>query len=360
VRTAIRHRVMPLLYRSLKNTGVQEVPNASLEQLRDLFLTNAARNVFLTNRLLAILNLFKENNITALPFKGPVLAETVYGDLSLRQFVDLDILVHKDDALSARDLLISAGYRPEIKLSPEQANAYVRSEDNCTLLSNDGRVNIELHWEMSGTYSPVFLDLKILAARLETATLDGKEVLNLSPEDLLVYLCMHGCKDHWEALDHICCVAELLNHHPNMDWQQVTQLANGLCCERMLLLGLFLAHDLLEAPVPENVVARIEADSKIRELAVKVYHNLFTEKHEPSENGVSSRFSFFHIAVRDNLSEKILYTLRLLFIPTAEDWRVFPLPVSLSFLHYVFRPGRLGVGLGLALVRRIGLVRNRV
>jgi len=65
-------------------------------------LTNAARNVFLTNKLFEILNLFKKNDILALPFKGPVLAESVYGDLSLRQFVDLDILVHNHDAISTK------------------------------------------------------------------------------------------------------------------------------------------------------------------------------------------------------------------------------------------------------------------
>jgi len=106
---------MPLLYRSLKKTCQQAVPSTYLEQLRDLFLTNAARNVFLTAKLLELLDLFKENNIAALPFKGPVLAESIYGDISLRQFVDLDVLVHKRDALKARNLLLAHGYQPEIK-----------------------------------------------------------------------------------------------------------------------------------------------------------------------------------------------------------------------------------------------------
>ena len=114
VQAAIRHRVMPLLYRSLKNTCPEAVPNAYLEQLRDSFLANAARNVFLTNKLFEILSLLKANNILALPFKGPVLAESVFGNLSLRQFVDLDVLVYKRDALRARDLLMSKGYRPVV------------------------------------------------------------------------------------------------------------------------------------------------------------------------------------------------------------------------------------------------------
>jgi len=88
LREASRHRVMPLLYRNLKKTCPETVPSTYLEQLRDSFLANAARNVFLTHKLFEILNLFKENNTTALPFKGPVLAESVFGDISLRRFLD--------------------------------------------------------------------------------------------------------------------------------------------------------------------------------------------------------------------------------------------------------------------------------
>ncbi|GAG91885.1 unnamed protein product, partial [marine sediment metagenome] len=84
---------MPLLYQSLKKTCPEAVPDDTLEQLRAYFLTNAKRNLFLTGKLLRLLELLKDNGILAVPFKGPVLAESVYGDLSLRQFADLDILV---------------------------------------------------------------------------------------------------------------------------------------------------------------------------------------------------------------------------------------------------------------------------
>ena len=96
----------------------------------------------------------------------------------------------------------------------------------------------------------------------------------------------------------------------------------------------------------------MEADPKIKKLAAKVYDNLFHESDELSENGVSSRFSYFHVEVRDRLSEKVRYGLRLVTSPTVEDWRLFPLPGYLSFLHYLLRPMRLAVGLGFALLRR--------
>ena len=39
------------------------------------------------------------------PVKGPVLASTAYGDIAMREFVDLDILVRPSDVASAMTIL---------------------------------------------------------------------------------------------------------------------------------------------------------------------------------------------------------------------------------------------------------------
>jgi hypothetical protein len=43
------------------------------------------------------------------PFKGPALAVQAYGDLSLRQYDDLDLLIHEADVPRAYQLLIANG-----------------------------------------------------------------------------------------------------------------------------------------------------------------------------------------------------------------------------------------------------------
>src|SRR2546430_3203484 len=71
---------------------------------------NARRNLLMLWELLEILDLFTEQGIRALPYKGPVLAAIEYGNLAARTFCDLDILVRKEDATRARDLLVARGY----------------------------------------------------------------------------------------------------------------------------------------------------------------------------------------------------------------------------------------------------------
>jgi hypothetical protein len=106
-----RHGVIPLLYQSLSTTCPEAVPKTNLAQLRDYSHSNALHNLFLTKELLKLLNLFESHSIPAIPFKGPVLAVSAYGNLSLRQIGDLDILVRERDYHKAKELLLDQGHR---------------------------------------------------------------------------------------------------------------------------------------------------------------------------------------------------------------------------------------------------------
>ena len=67
--------------------------------------TNSTRNLVLTAELLRLFNLFDQAEIPAISFKGPVLTQLLYGDFSLREFSDLDIVVREADVSKAEDIL---------------------------------------------------------------------------------------------------------------------------------------------------------------------------------------------------------------------------------------------------------------
>ncbi len=58
-----------------------------------------------------ILDIFKSHGITAIPYKGPVLAIQAYGNLAFREFGDLDIFIQKQDFLKVKELLLDNGYK---------------------------------------------------------------------------------------------------------------------------------------------------------------------------------------------------------------------------------------------------------
>jgi len=81
---AQRHKTTPLLYRSLASTLPDAVPQAVMEELGKRSRANALCNLRLTRQLMRVLRGLESNGVLAVPYRGPVLAEAVHGDLAWR------------------------------------------------------------------------------------------------------------------------------------------------------------------------------------------------------------------------------------------------------------------------------------
>jgi hypothetical protein len=275
IRTALQHSVMPLLYWNLHATSPKDIPETILDQLRRRFNANSVRNLFLVRELLTLLSLLERHSIPAIPYKGPVLAASVYGNFALRQFGDLDILVREQDAVRAKDLLLSQGYRLQYQPSTTYESVFRRFRQTYDLVREDGQVFVELHWNIISW--PIFFRPSSAFSweRLETVSIAETAIRNLAPEDVLPLLCVHGAKHYWERLGWICDVAELVRMYPGINWDRVMEQASQQGGVRMLYLGLFLAQSLLGAAVPEDILRRMQVDQVVPSLAARVRLRLF-------------------------------------------------------------------------------------
>jgi hypothetical protein len=337
LRQSLRHRVMPLLYWQLKTNFVERVPAPFMERLREHFYLNAARNLLLTKELGEILELFERNRIRAVPYKGPALAASVYGDVALRQFSDLDIFVSREEVEKASDLLRLRGYRKEHELDDATQAAFLKVEREHMFIRQDDEVYLDLHWGFVPTYFPTRLEAEALWSGLTPISLGDKEVLSFAPEDLLLILCLNAAHEGWDALVRFCDIAELIRAYPDLDWEQVTKRAVRARARRLLFLGLALAQDLLEAHLPDEVNKSLAQEQAVRRVARNVRRELFLDKREA---GPVSQILKPARAL-DRLSDRARFYLRLGVTPTAEDWTFVKLPGRLRFLYYLTRPVRL-------------------
>ena len=80
----------------------------------------------MTFELLRILDILQQNAVSALPYKGPLLALIAYGDSTLRSFDDLDILVTDADYFKTKTILQQHGYitPPYVALSDEDEDRF--------------------------------------------------------------------------------------------------------------------------------------------------------------------------------------------------------------------------------------------
>jgi hypothetical protein len=267
---AEKHRVLPLLYHSLKTVCPQGIPAEISNKLRLRFYDNARNNLILTNELLRLLSIFEAQNIAIIPYKGTVLAASLYGKTSFRQVWDIDLLVAEKDVLASRSLLLSEGYIIKETFDREQS-----------FFHPDQKIEIDLHWGLTPFYFPVNLDFARLWSRRKVYTLASVEIKSFCPEDLLLILCLQVAKDCWERRQHlehlakVCDIAELLNNYPQLNWQQVLEAAQEQGLQRALHFGLFLATHLLDGQIPEVIRSQVLADSIAISLGYQVCSQLF-------------------------------------------------------------------------------------
>jgi len=345
VRMAHAHAVAPLLYRRLQELSSEEAPKDVLDRLRGHVQANRLRNLFLTGELVKLLDGLEARGIPAIPYKGPVLATFAYGDLALREFGDVDVLVREGDVLEARDVLTSLGYRPEHRMSRSQEAAFLRYDRECSYHREDGSA-VELHWTVAQRYVTPSLDFDRLWERALRVPLGGRTVPTFSAEDLLLILCVHGGTHFWTRLGWIRDVAELIRVSEALDWDQLLKRAGVLHCRRMLLLGLCLVNDLLGADLPERISRAARADAAVQGLARDVRDRIFGE--EPIPRGILDvpAFQRFHLKMMDRWLDRLRYLTYRAVSPTLEEWRLLPLPAGLFPFYYLLRPVRLTGSLG--------------
>ena len=330
---ARRHAVVPLVYRQLKNHVAPE----HLQQLKKHALENSARNVVLTAELCRLIELFAGAGIEAIPYKGPILSLFAYDDLALRRFVDLDVIVKKQDVARARDLLLADNYTLSKPLATEQQELLLRTQHNLQFTKDNRRLIVELHWEVAPHLFASTVQGDTLWQDLVDFELNGTTMKTFSAEDLLFSLCVHGSRHLWERLGWICDVAELISRR-NLNWTALLDRAGKADAERMFLLGLHLAERLLEAPLPAEVKRRCDADKRLEPLAVNIVEHLFNgPEHVPA---TSAEIFKYNLGVRKSVSARTRYLVHMLR-PTDGDISTHRLPARLNFAYYFMRPFRL-------------------
>lgn len=349
--------VTPLLCKNLLNNFAESIPHEISIRLENYLHLHTLNNLRLTGELLELIKLLESHEVPVLAFKGPTLAVLAYHDLSLRQFGDLDVLVHKRDVKRALDLVGNRGYQR----CPRPSTSLNRKQKDVSLVSEDGQTRLELHWRLSRVYFSFSLDQKRnsrqMWKRLETVNIAGSAVRSMPVSDLLLYLCLHGSKHRWDRLLWICDIAELIRTHPQLDWHGLLRKARGLGCERVLALGLLLSQNLLGTALPPHVTSRLNAEKNLQAIAASACELLFSD---PGVNRGLFQKQRYRLLLKERWIDKarlgLTYCgvyLRIALKPNQNDSSMLPVPSYLSFLHYVARPVRLTIQYSLMAVRHL-------
>jgi hypothetical protein len=318
LRRAWEQDVFPLLYRNLRHLGFPAVPPAVQTELEAVYRINAFRNTLLAEELVRVLTLLHGAGILVIPLKGVALAEDLYGDLTLRCCVDIDVLVPRQMVAQSLRLLLASGYRAEFT---EQffADLLLQKDIEYALEREEwgNSYMVELHWGI-----------------LWGAPFDGVPAYTLSPEWQLLFLSAHVSRHQWRGLKWLVDIHELCSQG-GIDWQKLGAKARRLGWEDMLRITLSACRNLFSTPIPEEFsLPRLPPWVKLFPAAPAPLWQSF----------------LFPLRLLKRPSDKLRYLLRALLWPTLAERRLLRLPSSLDFLYYPLRPLRLGCKWGWRLV----------
>lgn len=345
LRLGLAHAMLPLAWRALESSA-SALPGPLVADLREIWAANARRNLMLAGELRAIVACLEKIGVQALPWKGPILAQRAYGDLSLRQFFDLDVLIRRPDLPAARGALGELGFQPEKHMTDTQREAYVDHQGELELVRATDGLWLELHTAIVPTYYGAGRSSDDLWQHVVRAQLARVEVWTLDPVDDIEALCVHGSKHRWDRLAWIVDVALMARLLEGEAWERLMTAARYHGTLRMVAIGLVLAQDECGASLPADVARTLRADRPAVSLARKASRALFDPR--------PSRFDalFFHAQMRERPRDRVRYLFSVAFTPSGADWEAFSLPRRLFPAYSLTRPLRLAWKYGRRALRR--------
>lgn len=340
--TAQAHGVLPLLH---KHLGAANVPSHFLSRLKREWVANSQNVLHLIAKQLRVYKLFKENNIPVALFKGPLLAQMAYGEISLRQAGDIDVLINRAHFEQARTLLASLGYEMSPHLTSAQLASHLSNHCELQFMRDEWFTVVDLHWDLAPRSFVFKLQAEEVMSRLQSVSLAGTTVETFGTEDLVLYLSMHGAKHLWRRLEWIASLAECLRAIPDLDWNLLVQRAEQAHATRMLALGLRLVEKFSDLRIPSHVLP----DAGMQQVADQVHEQLFNTFGAAD----STETNLYNLRIMDRKRDALVSVLRAIFVPTLPDWQALALPAPLHSLYYAFRPLRLSKVYTTSLWRRM-------
>ncbi|MGA6986182.1 MAG: nucleotidyltransferase family protein [Terriglobales bacterium] len=344
LRLAEEHGVLSLAARSLTDRArgrLVEIPPEIERSLRSAYDANLRRSMWFAAELARIMAHFEGRQLRAVPYKGPVLAQSAYGDLGLRSFSDLDFLISRADFERAKQALAEIGYRPSADLTPAVERLWLRIGYERSFDGAAGKNLIELQWALLPHFYGVDLPVDSLIARAGRTVVGGREVPALSPEDSLLVLCLHAAKHLWARLIWLSDIAAALqaqSRTQTIDYALVFSRARALGITRILGVSFWLVKNVLRVELPKPAEEMIAADRRVEALGSEFAGRLARGAAYDFE---STEYFRLILKLRERRRDRWRYLWRLVWTPGAGDVAAVRLPEAIFPLYRIVRMGRL-------------------
>jgi hypothetical protein len=297
----------------------------------------------MTAELLKIMKLLEENGIPALSIKGPVLSQMIHGDVTQRQYADIDILLERSDMYRAVKILTDVGCTTEHPIEFLNNETLLDVAKDYSVFSATHNIHVEFHWQL-------FLNRQVKKSKINLfrdsnpiCVINQYGIKTLEPDANMIYLLLHGSKHMWERLEWIVDIDRLIRlRGDEIDWDRLCQLAREMEIEVMFYLGLAVVHDLFQTPLKDEIIEKIASMEKVTQAKEFIVKRILENTiHEQATKSVPFVNLFKMRLNKDSRLGVIRHYFATLFSLKDFDVYMVNIPNKLSFLYHFVRLYRM-------------------
>lgn len=319
---AAHHMVRPYLLQQIHQMKVQ-VPPAFLEALQQVVRQITLRILLNQYQLQQVTSLLKNNNIDAVPYKGVIWAQDLYGAADMRESSDIDLMIKEKDIEIIRRVFLDHGYKEHFQADETQRKKLIQiqPEYNYEYYNEHGTGHlIEPHHRTNHRYTGINIPYSVLSPRIIWQ--NNIYVYDQEATCLLIVL-NNGINEGWSTLKYVFDLHKFLEkYNDKTDWNWVVSQLKKYNILNSFLCGLKICEILFNSIIPEYFKEQLK-DKKIISLAQNRLNALMY-----SERSFSSQFNrwLYNVNSKDRLSIKLKVLFFQFIYPTHEDYSFILLP----------------------------------
>lgn len=327
-RMARLHGVAPLIY---KNANLlRGLPEKVLESLKGAYFYSLRDALRSSPELAEIIANLKEDGIEAVPLKGVMSSEELYGDMGSYPSSDMDIMVRLRDIHRISGVMKEIGYRCDHEL-----NEFYLSGYHDVGFYRENRKMVEFHTRMTNIrYFDIPEDF--WWEDLREREFNGQSYQLLSIEKGLIFACLHITMHGYYCLKFLVTIAEMMRvFRDSLNWGKVSEYEEKFSLHHPVMLSLYLASELLDAPLPSGIKDRLKGHSRTEKwIYNKIREDIFRE------DASLAKIIFMFTVLQYNAFEIMIRMINWIF-PSREEV-AYRYGISLNsnkvYVYYLLNP----------------------
>jgi hypothetical protein len=332
-----RHHICELAFQTLKENSL--FTNSFYLQLELQAKANQLKAIKSQSIHIKLQESFDSQHIYAIFLKGILLSRQYYGDIGLRNVVDIDVWVEENNFKKVEDFLRSLGYvgtLDKYDLNSKQLT-FLRQTTHDEIFYNESDRSapvVELHWKLRNALRNFKFDTNADRGLLSSVEENGRSFSVFNHVDQFIFLSVHGAEHAWFKVKWLVDLVHLIKAI-ELDWEKVVMRAKELNSLKEVRLAWELLDQFYGLQKP-NPIRQIKL-SFLDRLRLKyilqqlVYNGQFCD---------TKKEKILNVLYTVSLNKKSLLSKELVYknLTNTTDWLTLPLPEYLFFLYFPLRP----------------------